>query len=132
MRIPAFVLFALFILVAVATSVTMERQRHLGAGYIADAEGKLKAGQVYECVTSLVNINDEGWYTIVKTENKYFGLRFNEQPPIKGVVVNQEGKIVFLPLATCGVNIPNPLAEKDTGFPPVVIGGRSHPVSDQQ
>jgi len=104
--------YLFMLIMAVAAIMAVENGKRSGAGEIALADSKLEVGQVYECVTSLVNINEKGWYAIVKIEEKYLGLRFNEQPPTKGIVVKQEGKIAFLPLATSGINIPNPLAEK--------------------
>ena len=81
------------------------------AGHIADAETKLLVGQTYECVSSLVQVDGERWYVIVKADNKYLGLKFKEQPPIQGVVAKQNGKIVFLPLAPSGTTIPNPIGK---------------------
>jgi len=86
------------------------------SGKIADAERVLRPGQVYECVTPPIKIdNDEGWdwYAIVEVENKYFGLKFSSQPALKGVVAKQEGTIVFIRLASDpGVTIPNPLSSE--------------------
>jgi len=111
----AFIIFGLaFIFIGPSIKMAMNPY-----GKIADAEKVLKPGHVYECVTSLANVhdnvNDEGWYAIVKTEDKYFGLKFKYEPPLKGVVAKQEGTIVFIRIATAnsGVTIPNPLsAEK--------------------
>jgi len=84
----------------------------IGESRIVNAANKLGVGQLYDCLTEPVNENDY-WYAIVRSGERYYGLYFLEPPPRNGVVAKVGKKIVFLPYSA-GTTIPNPLYSPET------------------
>lgn len=119
LHISLFVLFLLFICISIGFTTGA-----IGfAGRIAYADKKLNVGDVYECITPLIRVvrnnrhNDDGyqWYAIVKVENKHYGLKFNREVPLKGVVAEQDGTVVFIRIAAAEeVTISNPLPAENS------------------
>jgi hypothetical protein len=83
-------------------------------GYPVSGTSVLYGGDTYECMTNLVQGDDGNWYAVVSINGEILGVYFEEEVPLKGVVVKQDGEKVFLPFVDQhGVTVPNPLPTQE-------------------
>ena len=84
-------LISVILICCIAVSIAYD----IGNGKVAKAEKKLEIGKTFECLTEPISIDDE-YYSLVRSGDRIFGLRFKETPPKKGIVAKPEKEVIFL------------------------------------